>query len=105
MQHVECNLRSALYLDTVANRSVDTSNANLLLARIQHDFSSKTLRGQILLTKTEITSRYAHHAGRPGAWTTQLIFHTLIPILKKQNKARLSEKKGKGETYAFKAQD
>jgi len=60
--------------------------------------------GSIYVTRSALTTKYAHHSGRPGSWTPQEIFYRFIPYLIREGEARLFEKVGKKEIDVFKAE-
>jgi Bifunctional DNA primase/polymerase, N-terminal len=105
MKHMTHNLASARFLDSIANRESDHGNAEILLAKIRKDFQDESNNGTIFLRRNDITCKYAPHSGRQGAWTPNDIFLKFMPILIRQNEARLHEKKGKLEVYAIRDQD
>jgi hypothetical protein len=101
IDHVDASLEAANFLDTIADRESIVGNAAILLAKIRKDFPDRSRQGWILLRRSEITARYAPHPGRAGAWTAKDIFLELIAALVRQGEARLYEKRGKREIYAF----
>jgi hypothetical protein len=104
IEHITHNLRSANFLDSVAERATVHDNSEILLAKIRKDFQARSRNGTLLVTRSEITGTYAHHSARQGAWSPNDIFLKFIPELVRQGDAQLYEKKGKAETYAFRDQ-
>jgi hypothetical protein len=106
---VEHSLKGAELLESISERATIHQNAEVLLARIKVDFLQVVYDASgvkiIKLSRSQITGKYAHNSGRAGAWTPQDIFLKFIPALIDQNLARLVEKDGKKETYAFRIED
>lgn len=105
IDHMAQNLESARFLDSIADRESARNSAEILLSKIRKDFQVQSRGGTILLRRTDITCTYAPHSSRLGAWTPNDIFLKFMPILIRQGDARLFEKKGKTEVYAFRDQD
>ena len=77
IEHSEVCLAAAQALDAISNRAVIQSDADVLLASVQQDFPSKFQGGAVLvLTRTELTSKYAHHSGRRGGWKPDDLYPT-----------------------------
>src|SRR5260221_2323520 len=102
IEHLDCNLEAAVFLDSIADQQTTRNDAELLLAKIRVDFRHEG--GSIYVPRSALTTKYAHHSGRPGSWTPQEIFYRFIPYLIREGEARLFEKVGKKETYVFKAE-
>jgi hypothetical protein len=105
IEHVEHNLEAANFLDTFADRQTIQQAAEVLLAKIRRDYKANSKDGTILLQRSELTARYAPHPGRQGSWSPDDLFFRFIPTLERQGDAKLFEKKGKRETYAFRDTD
>jgi hypothetical protein len=105
IDHMAFNLKSAQFLDSIANRESDHGNAEILLAKIRKDFQVLSSNGTIFLRRSDITYKYAPHSNRQGAWTPNDIFLKFLPILIRQGDAGMYEKKGKTEVYAIRDQD
>lgn len=105
IEHSELCLATAQALDAISNREAIQADADLLLASIQCDFSGKKSNGAILLTRTDLTSRYAHHSGRRGAWKTNDLYLRLIPDLIRRSKAKEVQRSGKQSAFAFKVEE
>jgi hypothetical protein len=105
IEHMTENLESACFLDSIADRESTRENAEILYAKIRKDFHGVSRNGTILLRRTDITCTYAPHSSRFGSWTPNDIFLKFLPVLIRQGDARLFEKKGKTEVYAFRDQD
>jgi hypothetical protein len=105
IEHIAQNLKSASYLDSIADREAAKGNAEILLSKIRKDFESASRNGSIVLPRTEITCKYAPHSSRQGTWTPNDIFLRFIPLLIRQGDAQLVLKKGKTEIYAFRDKD
>ncbi len=105
--HVEHCLATAVRLDTLTERSNITTSADVLLARIRRDFASPDYKrdGYILLTKTNLTAKYAAHTNRAQAWTPDDLYGRFIPDLIARGLAHLHNKEGKKVVYAFSVED
>ena len=105
IQHVDHCLRTASRLDALAGREATAVLAESLLARIRRDFGSQQEGGFIVLTKTELTAKYAPHAGRAHAWKPADLYDRFIPYLIAKGLARLGGKDGKKVWYEFDVDD
>jgi hypothetical protein len=105
IQHVDQCLEAAKRLDTLSERAVIKGDADLLLAKVRNDFGSQATGGWIHRTKTQLTSKYAHHSSRLSGWTPDYIYQRLIPSLMKQELATVEEQSGKKTIYGFRVED
>jgi hypothetical protein len=105
IEHVTRNLEAACFLDSIADRESSRESAEILLAKVRNDFRALSRNGSILVTRSDLTYKYAPHSNRQGVWTPNDIFFKFIPILIQQGDAILHDKKGKRETYAFRDDD
>jgi hypothetical protein len=105
IEHSELCLASAQALDSIANRAQIEGDADVLLANIRHQFASQATNGEIFLTRTSLTAKYAHHSGRRGALTTHDLYLRLIPDLIRRKKAREIPHAGKPSSFAFKIEN
>jgi hypothetical protein len=78
------------------------ADAEVLLAKIRIDFASRARNGAIVLTKTQLTSRYAHN-GKRGMSANDLYLRQ-IPHLIHAGQAKPLKKNGKLERYAFRVE-
>jgi hypothetical protein len=101
ISHVDECLKGARFLNKIANRATIARQAEVLLAHIRKDFRNQP-GDTIFLTRSQITEKYAPHPDRQGATTLEDLYSRIIPELCAQGLARLHEKRGKRETYAFK---
>ena len=103
IEHVAHCLWTADRLDVVANREAIRSAADSLLNHIRADFQYLAAgpEGRIVLTKSQLTSRYAPHSSRPNAWRPRDLYDRFIPDLIERDLARVEGKKGKMVEYAF----
>ena len=90
-------------LDAIVQRVYIANDAEWLLARIRSDFVALAKDGAIVLSRTDITSKYANH-GRRGLNVRDL-YGKLIPHLIARGSAKLLSKESKLEVYAFRAGD
>jgi hypothetical protein len=105
ISHSKHCIASAQALDAIGNRAAIEADADVLLARIQCDFSGRKANGAIQLTRTELTSKYAHHSGRRGAWKPDDLFLRFIPDLVRRGKAKEVPRPGKQSAFTFKAEE
>ncbi|MGO8930721.1 MAG: DUF3987 domain-containing protein [Limisphaerales bacterium] len=105
IEHIDHCLQTAAKLDALANREATAVSAESLLARIRRDFGSTQRDGWIVLTKSELTAKYAPHPDRPHAWTPADLYERLIPALIQNGLARLGGKEGKKVSYEFSCED
>jgi len=68
---------------------------------VRTKFRATARNGSIILTRTQITDSFAHHAYRHGATPVRDIYERFIPYLVSIGEAKLLAKEGKKETYAF----
>jgi hypothetical protein len=104
IDHIEACLKAASSLDQVANRQSIAEQAQILLAYVRTKFRAMARNGAIILTRTQITDSFAHHAYRPGATPVRDIYERFIPYLISVGEAKLVAKEGKKETYAFRCE-
>src|SRR5260221_2356098 len=65
IEHLDCNLEAAVFLDSIADQQTTRNDAELLLAKIRVDFRHEG--GSIYVPRSALTTKYAHHSGRPGS--------------------------------------
>ena len=102
IEHIEECLKASSRLEGICRKAYIENDAEWLLARIRNDFRLLAKDGSIILSRTEITSKYANH-GHRGAQNVRHIYTHLIPELISQGQATLLQKDGKLERYAFRA--
>jgi hypothetical protein len=102
--HTDHCIRAGQALDQIANRVKIQSDADILLAKIQIDFPAFQQNGEIILTRTQLTGKYAHHANRPGTLKPDDIYIKIIPDLIRRGKAREIKLPGKTANYSFRAE-
>jgi hypothetical protein len=105
IEHSEHCVFAAQALDSIGNRAAIQADADVLLANIQSNFQEKARSGAIVLTRTDLTSAYAHHSGRTGAWKPDDLYLRLIPDLIRRGKAKEVQRPGKQSAFAFKVED
>jgi hypothetical protein len=101
IQHVDHCLHTADKLDALVDREATAVSAEALLARIRRDFREHQRDGWIVLTKTNLTAKYAPHPDRPHAWTPADLYERFIPALIERGLARLGGREGKRVWYEF----
>jgi hypothetical protein len=97
IEHVESCLKAAEGLDQIANRKAIAEAAQLFIAFVRSKFGRTARNGSIFLSKTEITSSYAHNAGRRSESPVSDIYERWIPYLIQIGEAKLVAKEGKKE--------
>ena len=103
IEFVTACLDAAAHLDSVAHRAEINQDAEILLSRIRHDFTS--LEGFHFATRTQLTKRYCSNSARAGSWRPDDIYLRYIPALERRGDARLIDKTGKREIYAFRQEN
>jgi hypothetical protein len=104
IEHVAESLRSAAFLETIANRAVTAERANIVIAAIRRKF--RVVRsGTIYATKSELTYEICHQGSRQGSIRSEELYNQIIPQLEAQGLARLAFKRGKLEVFAFQTED
>jgi DNA polymerase I-like protein with 3'-5' exonuclease and polymerase domains len=103
--HVDECLLAALFLDQIANRAPIASEADILLEKIRNHYYREARRGSIILTRTDLTSRYCHNSGRSSCLKPNDLYLRLIPALERQNKARVIQREGNRPLYAFRVSE
>ena len=73
--------------------------AEVLLARVRIDFRSKRQGNSIILSRSDLTSKFCHAPGR--GFHVHDLYYQLIPYLEARGEARRLRKEGKLERYAF----
>jgi hypothetical protein len=104
ISHVEGCLEAASELETIAERATLSADADVFLAKIRRDYSDQAKDGSIVLTRTDLTSRFCHNGLRGGTRPDDL-YNKWIPCLSRKNQARLLVKDGKKELYAFRVEE
>ena len=104
IEHVTENLRSAAFLDTIANRAVTAERAEIVIAAIRRKF--RVMRpSTIYASKSELTYEICHQGSRQGSIKSEELYAQVIPQLEAQGLARLAFKRGKLEVFAFQTED
>jgi len=104
IEHVTENLRSAAFLDTIANRAVTAERAEIVIAAIRRKF--RVMRpSTIYASKSELTYEICHQGSRQGSIKSEELYAQIIPQLEAQGLARLAFKRGKLEVFAFQTED
>lgn len=91
-------------LETIGARAEIREHADAILSTI-HTMKAPDSDGWIMLTRSELVSKFAPHPDRKGAMTPARLYAEILPDLMKRGLARLAEKRGKLEIYGFKAED
>jgi hypothetical protein len=109
--HVEGCFQSGHLLADVANQKVIRESAEILLSSIRSEFGHQSKfkhpndPNTIVLTKTQLTSKYAHNANRRGGFKVDDLYVRIIPYLIRTGDAKRLTKEGKKETYAFRVEN
>ena len=101
-EHERYCLSASQLLDTIGSRFETRSIADSILAKIQTSYTPEA-KGWILLTRSQITTKFAPNPGRRGEMTPERLYTVIIPDLIHRRLARLERKRGKLEVYAFPA--
>jgi hypothetical protein len=100
VQHVEENMKSAAFLESIAERAAIAKSAELVLATVRNKFPVSRPR-TIYATRSGLTYELCKHGGRQGALTTDDLYNQVIPYLETQNLAQTVLKKGNLTVFAF----
>jgi Protein of unknown function (DUF3987) len=106
IEHSEQCLAAAKALESISTRAEIQTEADTLVAKIAVDFPHEQNDGWIELTRTQLTAKYAAHAGR-NKWSLSAddLYSRLIPDLIRRGKAREIPRPGKPSAFAFHAED
>jgi Protein of unknown function (DUF3987) len=106
IKHSELCLAAGKALETISRRAEIEDAADTLLAKITIDFAHKQNNRWIGLTKSELTAKYAGHAGR-NKWSLSAddLYTRLIPDLIRRGMAREIPRSGKQSAFGFLAED
>ena len=99
-RHVELCHESTGYMDTVGSRAEVREQAAVIYGRIEHDYKSHAQAGTIILSKSDLTSKFCHH-DRRGALRPQELYGRIIPELIRQGRVVELPRVGKLQTYRF----
>ncbi|MDA7657900.1 YfjI family protein [Verrucomicrobia bacterium] len=105
IEFVDHAARSAAHLDIAANREQSVERGELILAQIGEKFSDRINCGVVRLSRSELTAKFCHHSGRPGALSTTELYGRIIPYLEKIGVARIVGVSGKKSIYEFEIED
>lgn len=97
-QHQNACLDSLMELEAHSRRGEVTDTAEWLLAQISGDHPGVR---STCYTRTELTRRFAAHAGRQGSLTPSRLYSEIIPQLMEQDHCRIYSKVGRLVTYSF----
>ena len=100
--HIAECLKASAALEAIAQRIYIKNDAEVLLAKIRIDFRVLAKQGSIILSRTDLTSKYAHN-GKRGT-SIDDIYLKQIPYLIQIGQAKALPKKGKLERYAFRVE-
>ena len=103
IQHSELCLSAGKALEFVSHRAEIKGEADILIAKIIIDFPAPQ-NGWNRLTKTQLTAKYASHAGRKGGLSADDLYLRLIPDLIRRKMAREIPRPGKQSAYQFKSE-
>jgi hypothetical protein len=97
-------LAAADEMETIGRRSIIHEQAELVLAGIRTDPRFPSMEGWHCVTRSELTIKFANHAGRSGSLTPRQLYEEIIPHLQVRRLCRPTEKVGKLERYHFAAE-
>jgi hypothetical protein len=103
IEHVAENMRSAEFLDSIANRSETSAQAEVVLSTIRKGLRQPDSQSAetIYATKSTLTHLLCPNSRRPGVMTTDDLYRQIIPHLESEGQAKVVFKKGKLEVFAF----
>jgi hypothetical protein len=106
IDHVNGCLEAAARLDSIARRIYIANDAEVLLARIRVDFQAPQFRvkNAIVLTRTELTCKYAGHGNNRGLNVQDLYIRLLPYLISRGDAVALPKTGGKRERYAFRVE-
>lgn len=94
-------LEAADELETLGRRAAIQEQADIVLAGIRTDSRFAAADGWHVLTRSELTSKFANNSGRTGSLTTLQLYTEIIPNLRGRRLCQLAEKSGRLERYMF----
>jgi hypothetical protein len=100
----ECE-RAIAALDSITKRIYIANDAEVLLAKIRYDFRALEKDGSIVLTKSQLTSKYAHHGSSRQGLDVQDLYLRQLPFLIGRGDAQALPKEGKLERWAFRTEN
>lgn len=103
IEHVAECVRAADFIDSIATRARVREDAEIIIEAIRADFAERAERGSIVLTRSEITRRFAPNPGRRNALTPHDIYNRIIPELHRRGLAKCIQT-AQRELYAFRAE-
>jgi hypothetical protein len=99
IDHVaECE-KAVTMLDAIVARPVIHNDAEVILAGVRDRFRHLATNGEIILSRTQLTNRFANHGNR--GITTDHLYKQIIPHLSQTGQVRVLPKVGRLEQYAF----
>jgi hypothetical protein len=100
-EFVDHAAESANLLDISSQKERLEDQCEVIMAKIAESFGGRVHDGKLRLTKTDLTSKFCHHSGRPGGLTPHELYAKLIPMLQSQGVAKIAERSGKRVVYEF----
>jgi hypothetical protein len=97
-------LEAADELETLGRRAAIQEQADIVLAAIRTDPKFGDVEGWHILTRSDLTSKFANNSGRAGSLTTLQLYNEIIPNLQARGLCELAEKVGRLERYQFAAE-
>ena len=87
IEHLSESMKAAEFVEGISNRAYYADRGESLLARIRTDYASsdKTWNGYLVLSKTQLTSKFCHHSGRANAMKTDTLYNRIFPLLMRKN--------------------
>jgi hypothetical protein len=107
VDHVNHCLQTAAQLESIAEKAGISMSSEALLARIRRDFAAPEYIEDrwIILTKTQLTAKYASQPTRPHSWKPDDLYLKFIPDLIQRGVAHLGGQQGKRIWYGFAVDD
>lgn len=101
--HARAGIEAFGVIQTIGERAEIRDAADGILATIRTEFAAlfNPHAGAIILTKSQLTARFAANTGRRNARTTEDLYHKILPDLIRRGLAADLGKSGNLHRYAF----
>ena len=100
-EHERYCLSASQLLDTIGTRAETRNMADSILAKVRTSGFPVDGDNWIRLTRSQLTAKFAPNPGRRGEMTPERLYTVILPDLIQRRLARLDQKRGKLEIYAF----
>ena len=92
VEHVNACVAAANHLDNIARRAEITQAAEILLAKVRHDFPA--LESFHFATRSDLTKRYCANSARANSWQPDDLYLRYIPLLERRGEAPSRQQNG-----------